>query len=183
VSTGFDRTNHAIVLGTGLDQLYQFGYTVPSVVNRLTQLGAKFETYQQAGMPQALMSSTHKDFGPRAAFAYRAGSGARSFVIRGGYSISYFHIPLYGYGARMRKNAPFTATFTESVTQAAYSPDGITNYGLRSAPTIFAGVNDLNAIPLDATQSLQPGSANVSYFALNQPIRGFSSGTSLWRRR
>jgi hypothetical protein len=169
VSTGFDVANHSVVLGTDLNTLYKFGYTLPTVVNRLTQLGAKFEAYQQAGMPQALMTSDHKDFGPRLGFAYRVGDGARSFVVRGGYSIAYFHIPIYSYGARMRKNAPFTATFTESVTQGAYSPDGIGNYGLRSVPTLLAGVNSTNAIPLDATQSLQPGSANVSYFALNQP--------------
>lgn len=167
--TGFDRANHAIVLGTTLDKLYQFGYTLPTVVNRLEQLGAKFETYQQAGLPQSLMNASHKDLGPRASFAYRAFDGSKSFVIRGGYSISYFHIPLYGYGARMRKNAPFTSTFTESVTQGSYSPDGISNLGLRTVPTIFAGVNSTNAIPLDATQSLSNGSANVSYFAPDQP--------------
>src|SRR5258707_4682481 len=69
----------------------------------------------------------------------------------------------------MRKNGPFTATFTESLTQGSYSPDGIGNYGLRSVPTILAGVNSTNAIPLDATQSLSNGSALVSYYALNQP--------------
>ena len=169
VTTGFDRANHAIVLGTDLATMYKFGYTVPSVVNRLTQLGAKFETYQQAGQPRALMTADHRDFGPRASFAYRAGDGAKSFVVRGGYSIAYFHIPVYDYGARMRKNAPFTATFTESLTDGSYSPDGIGNYGMRSVPTILAGVNSTNAIPLDATQSLSNGSANVSYFALNQP--------------
>ena len=169
VSTGFDRANHAIVLGTDLDTLYRFGYTLPTVVNRLVQLGAKFETYKEAGQPQSLMTTGHTDFGPRVGFAYRAGDGAKSFVLRGGYNISYFHIPLYGYGARMRKNAPFTATFTQSLTQGAYSPDGIGNYGMRSVPTVFAGVNSSNAIPLDASKSLSNGSANVSYFALNQP--------------
>src|SRR4029077_15433321 len=96
----------------------------------------------------------HRDLGPRASFAYRAGDGARSFVVRGGYSIAYFHIPIYSYGARMRKNAPFTPQFNESLTQGSYSPDGIGNYGMRSVPAILAGVNSTNAIPLDATQSL-----------------------------
>jgi hypothetical protein len=84
--------------------------------------------------------------------------------------MSYFHIPLYSYGARMRKNAPLTATYTESITDGAYSPDGIDNLGLRTVPTIFAGTpSDLNAIPRDASKSIYPGAANVSFFAPNQP--------------
>jgi len=168
-AASFDVANHALVLGNSLQQLYTLGDTTPAIVNRLSQLGLKFETYQQAGMPQSLTTTNKRDFGPRLGFAYRAFDGAKAFVLRGGYSIEYFPIPLYGYGARMRKNSPFTATFTESVTQASYSPDGISNLGLRSAPSILAGVNDLNAIPLDPSVSLQPGSANISFFALNQP--------------
>jgi hypothetical protein len=165
----FDVADHAEVLGTSLTSLYQMGATTPAIVNRLQQLGMKFETYQQAGMPQSLMTTDHRDFGPRLGFAYKALDGAKAFVLRGGYSIEYFPIPLYGYGARMRKNSPFTTTFQESITQASYSPDGISNIGMRSVPTIFAGVNDLNAISLDPSISLQPGSANISFFGLHQP--------------
>jgi len=41
--------------------------------------------------------------------------------------------------ARMRQNIPMTARFYYSVTQAAYSPDGIANYSLRTVPTIISG--------------------------------------------
>jgi hypothetical protein len=84
--------------------------------------------------------------------------------------MSYFHIPLYSYGARMRKNAPLTATFTQSITDGAYSPDGLNNLGMREVPTIFSGTaSDLNAIPRNAADSIYPGAANVSFWAPNQP--------------
>jgi hypothetical protein len=163
--TGFDLPNHAIVLGTSLDSLYNLGYTRPSVVNRLVQLGAKFETWDQAGLPRSLMYSNKGDFGPRVGLAYRAGDGAKAFVVRAGYRISYFHIPLYAAGARMRKNSPTTATFQNSVSQASYSPDGIGNYGMRSVPTTLIGVNSSNIVTTDAVQGLSPGSGLSSYFA------------------
>jgi hypothetical protein len=169
--TSFDLANHAIVLDTSLENLYKLGYSDPSIVNTYLGYGAKFE---QAGegndLPSGLLTSSKNDFGPRAGFAYRAFDGAKSFVLRGGYSVSYFHVPLYSYGARMRKNAPLTATFTESITDGAYSPDGINNLGLRTVPTMFAGTSSaLNAISRDASESIYPGAANSSFWAPNQP--------------
>ena len=168
--TSFDLANHAIVTGTSLQNIYNLGYSDPSVVNTYIGYGAKFETANQAGLPAGLLTAARNDLGPRAGFTYRTFDGRRSFLIRGGYSTSYFHIPLYAYGARMRKNAPLTATYTESLTDGAYTPDGIDNYGMRSVPTIFAGTDsDLNAIPTDASQSISPGAANVSFWEPNQP--------------
>jgi hypothetical protein len=167
--TSFDLANHAVVLGTSLQNMYNLGYSDPAIVSTYESYGAKFETAQQAGLPSGLLTSSKNDFGPRIGVAYRAFDGAKSFVIRGGYSMSYFHIPLYSYGARMRKNTPLTATFTESITDGAFSPDGINNLGMRQVPTIFSGVNSTDAIPLDPTQSIYPGGANASFFATNQP--------------
>jgi hypothetical protein len=169
--TGFDLANHAIVTGTSLQKMYSLGYADPSVVNTYIAEGAKFETPGQGNsLPSGLMTSSKNDLGPRAGFAYRALDGSKSFVVRGGYSISYFHIPLYSFGARMRKNAPLTATYTESLTDGAYSPDGYDNLGLRTVPTIFAGTpSDINAIPRNGADSIYPGAANASFFAPNQP--------------
>ena len=61
----------------------------------------------------------------------------------------------------MRLNAPMNARFITSVTQAAYSPDGISNIGLRTVPTIIAGKNSTNAVTTDAVGSLSAGSAVV----------------------
>ena len=165
----FDKANQAIVLGTSLQQLQTMGYTTPSIVAREQQLGVKFETYQQAGMPQALETSNKLDFAPRLGFAYRLTGGSKPVVLRGGYALSYFHIPTNPWAQRMRLNAPMNARFITSVTQAAYSPDGVGNIGLRSVPAIIAGKNSANAVTTDAVGSLSAGSAVVDYFSLNQP--------------
>ena len=165
----FDRANHAIVLGQSLDTMYKLQATVPAIVNRLTALGAKFESYQEAGLPQTLMYGNRADFGPRAGFAYRAGDGSKSFVVRGGYTMSYFHIPARPFNARMRSNAPLNARFRTSLTDASLTPDGIANYGMRSVPTVIAGQNSQNAVTLDTVSGLNRGSAGVAYFDPHQP--------------
>ena len=167
--TTFDPAKRAIVLGTDLDTMYQLGATLPSIVNRLQSIGTKFLTYQEAGRPQSLMSSTPRNFGPRLGFAYRAGDGKGAFVVRGGYRIAYFPIPLRPWTARMRSNAPLTARFRTSLTDAALTPDGIGNYGLRSVPTVIAGQNSRNEVALTNANSLTRGSLRSSYFADSQP--------------
>jgi hypothetical protein len=165
--TSFDPANKAIVLGTPLSTMYQLGATRSDIVNQLTGLGAKFESYKDAGLPQTLMTSPRRDFGPRLAFAYRLSDKPTSFVLRGGFRISYFPIPLRTWTARMRSNAPLTARFRYSVTDASLSPDGVANYVMRSVPTIIAGQNSRD-VPLTVA-SVNPGSLTVSYFAPNQP--------------
>jgi hypothetical protein len=55
------------------------------------------------------------------------------------------------------------------VTDASLTPDGISNYGMRSTPSTIAGQNSRNAVSLDTTSGLNRGSAGISYFAPNQP--------------
>lgn len=169
VLTTFDPNQKAIVLGTDLETMYRLGATIPSIVNRLTSLGARFITWKEAGLPQTLMDSTARDLGPRLGFAYRALDGSRSFVVRGGYRICYFPIPLRPWTARMRSNAPLTARFRTSLTDPALSPDGIGNYGMRSVPTVIAGQNSRDVVRLDNPAGLTRGSVNASYFARHQP--------------
>jgi hypothetical protein len=167
--TGFDPKTQSIVLGQDLNTLYRLGATVPAIVDRLTSLGARFITWDQAGLDQSLMTSYKKNFGPRLGFAYRLGSGSGAAVLRGGYRMSYFHVPARPWVARMRSNAPLNARFRVSLTDASLTPDGISNYGFRSIPTTIAGQNSRNAVSLNTTSGLNRGSANISYFAQNQP--------------
>jgi hypothetical protein len=168
VLTSFDRQQHAVIMGQDLDTLYRLGATIPSIVTRLQSFGAKFVTWKDAGLPQSLMNSAYKDFGPRLGFAYRAGDGRKAFVVRGGYRISYFPIPIYTWGQRMRQNPPTTARFNYNPSDAAQTPDGIGNYGMRSVPTIIAGQNSRDVVRLDDPRSLTRGSPLVSYFEPNQ---------------
>ena len=169
ILTTFDPEKRAIILGTDLQTMYDLGATIPSIVGRIEALGGKFLTYEEAGRSQSLMKSTSNNFGPRLGFAYRAGSGSNSIVIRGGYRISYFPIPLRPWTARMRSNAPLTTRFRTSMTDAALSPDGLVNYGMRSVPTVIAGANSRNEVTLTNASAITRGSVNVSYFAENQP--------------
>lgn len=167
--TTFDPAQHAIVLGTELETMYRLGSTLPSIVNRLQSLGAKFMTYKDAGLPATLVNTPPYDFGPRLGFAYRAGGRSRPWVVRGGYRVSYFPLPLRAWTQRMRANAPLTAKFRASLTDAALSPDGIRDYGYRSIPTMVAGVNSREAVTLGDASALARGGVTVSYWAKDQP--------------
>lgn len=169
VLSTFDPQRKAVVLGTDLDTMYRLGATAPSIVNRLQSLGAQFITYKDAGLSQSLMASTKRDIGPRAGFAYRAGDGAKQFVLRGGYRIAYFPIPLRPWSARMRSNAPLTARFRVSETDSSLSPDGIGNIGMRRVPTVIAGQNSRDVVTLTNANALTRGSVLASYFASSQP--------------
>jgi hypothetical protein len=169
VLTGFDPATKSIVLGTSLERMYALGATLPAIVNRYTALGAKFVTYDQVGLPQSLMTTPKNNFGPRLGLAYKLGDGAKQVVIRSGFRMAYFHIPTRPWVARMRSNAPLTARFRTSLTDASLTPDGIGNYGMRSVPTTIAGLNSTNAVTLSTTSGLNRGSATASYFAQNQP--------------
>ncbi len=167
--TGFNPANHALVLGAPIEKFYALGNSAPSLVARLQQLGLQFQSHPEAGLPGNFAIAGQRDFGPRAGFAYRAGEGRKTFVIRGGYSVSFFPVPLFTFVDRMFTNTPTMATFNVNLNDSAQSPDGIPNYLLRAAPPIIMGVNSKNAVNLAVAQGINPGSASTSYFAGEQP--------------
>ncbi len=169
IMSGYDTERKAVVLGADLDTIYKLGYSLPSIVNRIQSLGAKFESYKDAGLPQSLMYTNWKNFGPRLGFAYQAGQGKSSLVVRGGYRVSYFTISLDTWTQALRLQPPFTATFPYQLNNATQSPDGIPNYLLRTAPTVYAGVNSRNVIDLGNASSISRGSSGVPYFDPHQP--------------
>ncbi len=169
ILTGFDTQAKSIINGVSLERMYELGVTTPAIVSNFTGIGVKFITPREAGLPDTLMYSNPWDFGPRAGFAYRFGSGPRSTVLRGGYALYGFPIPLRTFNARMRSNAPANARFTQSVTSAAQSPDGLPNRGLRSVPAIIAGVNSRDVLDPNTPGGVTRGSFRTSYFEPDQP--------------
>jgi hypothetical protein len=167
--SGFNKQTRALVLGAPIEDFYATGNSHPGIINRLRQLDMKFESYQEAGQPSNFAKASKRDFGPRAGFAYRALDGRKSFVIRGGYSLAYFPVPLFTFVDRMFTNYPTMATFNLNLNDSAQSPDGIPNYLLRTAPPIIMGVNSKNAINLDIAQGINRGSPTISYFGEEQP--------------
>ena len=165
----FDLNNMAIVDQLTLDQLYQAQRTTPSVVSNFTNLGVKFETPSQAGMSSGLINPYKVNFGPRLGFAWRALGNQHPLVIRGGFGVYDYSPPLRDFDASTRSNPPFNASFTQSYTSAAQSPDGLPNYALRSVPSVVAGVNSTGVINTSAPGSITPGSFTVVYFDSNYP--------------
>ena len=169
ILVGFDPSNHSIVLGADLNTMYRAGASVPSVVAAYQALGLTFEGYEAAHLPQNLVNSRDKNFGPRAGFAYRALSGKNVFVVRGGYSLSYFNMDQNSFVSNMNNNTPLTATFNYNPLDAAQSPNGFPNYGLISSPSYIAGVNSSNVISLDQPRGITRGTPQISYFSPNLP--------------
>jgi Carboxypeptidase regulatory-like domain len=167
--TSFNPENHAVVTGTSLENMYALGDSVPSLVARYQELGLKFQTYQEAGIPRNFLKTGKRDFGPRFGFAYRVGDGRKGFVIRGGYSVAYFPIPMWTFVDRMFVNTPVSAAYTNDLNNATQSPDGIPNYLLRTVPQIILGVNSKNAIDLGKVPGINPGSSQTTYFAKDMP--------------
>jgi len=159
--SGFDIPNHAVIIGDSIQQKETLGNTTPAIIALEQSLGVKFETNQQAGWPTSLMTSQKDQFAPRLGFAYRAGDGAKSFVLRGGYSISYFPVNTRTMNQGAEYNMPSYGYFQYNLTSASLSPDGISNYGMRSVPTVIAGLNSSNAISLTNPGGITAGSGSL----------------------
>jgi hypothetical protein len=166
---GFSRQQDAVVLSSSLNSFYNLGYTYPSLVNQFQSMGIKFISTQQAGLPQDQVYSRWKNFGPRAGFAYRALSGKSGFVVRGGYSMSYFNVSLYEWLDNVRSNFPLAASYSYNPNDAAQTPDGVGSYWLRSTPPVIAGVNSTNVVNLAQASGITPGCCSMFYFNPNQP--------------
>ncbi|MBO0720885.1 MAG: hypothetical protein J2P41_08680, partial [Blastocatellia bacterium] len=52
---------------------------------------------------------------------------------------------------------PFLASYSQSYTNAAQSPDGLPNYLLRNPQTVIAGLNSANVVNTNSTDTLVPG--------------------------
>ena len=166
---GFDRANHAIVTGTDLNTMYALGATTPELVAKYQALGAKFETWEQAGLPRTLVNSWKRNLGPRLGFAYRALGGKYSFVVRGGYSVSYFNNPIWKWNDNNMNNTPLRAQFEYNPTSAAQSPDGYSNWLLRNVPVYFDGVNTRDVVDIKNPQGITRGSTFTNYFNPEMP--------------
>jgi hypothetical protein len=154
----FDVQKHALVVGTDVAKFLKFGATTPAILTALRSFGGNLISYKDAGLPQNLAYRNWKEFGPRLGFAYRAFDGAAGFVIRGGYRISYYPMRLQEWILGQSDSVPVGAMFQNTVSDTGLSPDGLPNYGLRSAPQYVAGVNTPDSIiNVNDTRSLARG--------------------------
>lgn len=164
----FSMKDKAYVVGNDLDTMYRSGALLPQVVSQIQAQGGRVMTWNEAGMPQALVKTNWNNFGPRLGFAYRGGNGMSSFVVRGGYRISTYPIPYRSWGGS-QGGTPSRASFSNSLTNTAQSPDGLPSFGLRSVPRIVAGTNSTTAIDINDTRTLPRGFATSSFRGVSQP--------------
>lgn len=168
--SGFDIGRSAVVLTQSFDYYYQLNPAMKQGIDRLQALGVKFESYSDADIPKDLVKSNWADFAPRLGFAYRLTNNARPIVVRGGYSMTYFPIPVTGMLEKMRAGIPFVSNPLYSPDSSGYSPDGKLGYSLRNVPTYVAGQNTTHLLDNTlGTAGLTAGSLTASMIDPNYP--------------
>ncbi len=151
--TSFSPEKRAYVVGSTLENFLQRQATLPANLTALSNFGGKVIGYEEAGLPMHLVYNNWKQFGPRIGFAYRALSGAKAFVVRGGYRISYYTQPIADWFGSQQNQQIVSAGFQNSVSNTALSPDGLPSYGLRTIPRYVAGVNTANNSIIDTNDT------------------------------
>lgn len=164
LANAFDLKNDAFVTAVPVSKLISEGYTTQAVITNDENIGIKFETPGQAGLPSKLFPGSNLNFLPRFGFAYQPFKRLGT-VFRGGYGRYIFPIPYSAWVNQSIKNNPFTASWSQDYTAANQAIDGLPNELLRyNDPAVFgvAGQNTSGVVNTSATDSILPGlSANT----------------------
>jgi outer membrane receptor protein involved in Fe transport len=99
----YDPVTKAMVTTTQVQDAYLVN---SAAIAAYEAAGVIFKSAAEVGFPSGLLKSDYNDFAPRLGFAYALDSKGTT-VIRGGYGISYWTIPLISLQARSRGNPPF----------------------------------------------------------------------------
>jgi hypothetical protein len=153
----FDLNHDAIVLAQPPSYYINNGFTTQAIMTNLTNLGVKFETPAQAGIPAAGMENSMANFNPRIGFAWTPPFAKWGTVIRGGYGEYIYPVPIRNSVRYLTSDYPFTASYQQSYTSATYAPDGLPNQLLRGPQTVIAGLNSANVVNSNSTTALLPG--------------------------
>lgn len=160
IANSFDLKNDAMVLSAPPSTLIAEGYTTLAIITNDENIGVKFETPAEAGMPAKLYRNYYLNFLPRLGLAYQLFGGKYGTVVRAGYGRYDYPVPLTDGMTTSPTNNPLTASYTQSYTTAAQAIDGSPNELLRyNAPAEFGvmGENTANVVNTAATNSILPG--------------------------
>jgi len=153
----FDIKNKALATPQPLDYYIKNGLTTQPLLTNLRNLGVKFETLQEGGMPLRGYASSNLNLLPRLGFAYTPSFGRNGTVIRGGYGEYIYPVPVRNSIRYLTASYPFTAGYSYSFVSAAQSPDGLPNSLLRNPLRTITGLNSTNVVDTDSTTALLPG--------------------------
>jgi hypothetical protein len=155
----FDLKNHAMVLQEPVSALIAAGYTTQAIITNMINNGAKYETPQQAGMPDKLMRDYNLNFSPRVGFAYQPFGGKHGTVIRAGYGRYIYPMPTRNYLKNVMQNNPLAASYSQSYTSSNQTVDGKSNQLIRLPQTVFMGTNSANVVNTTTTNAITPGTS------------------------
>lgn len=165
ITNGFDLVNHAIVVGAPVSTLIADGWTTQAIITNMTNIGARLESPQQAGLPGTLYYGDDLTVSPRVGIAWQPFGTKLGTVLRGGYGRYVYPIPTRNANPGPT-SLPFAYGYTQNYDSASQSPDGLANYTLREiyAPgtnpnSIEMGVNSSNIVNTSTTTAITPGIA------------------------
>lgn len=165
----FDIKNKALALPRELDYYVQKGLTSEAIITNLRNLGVKFETMEQGGLPSRGFYSENWNFMPRVGFAYKLPYSRNSMVLRGGYGEYIYPVPVRNSIRYLTASYPFTAAYSMSYTSATQSPDGLPNYLLRNVPPVITGVNSADVVNTNSVTALLPGISTGTTLSAKYP--------------
>jgi hypothetical protein len=167
--SGFDKTQKAVITGAPLSELYKMGVTTAKIVSEYQDVGVKFISSGEAGLPNSLIYANKWDFNPRVGFAYRTGDGHKSTILRGGYGRFGFAPNIRVFTDNMRRDIPMYAIRQNYANVSSFSADGLANANLRSTPTVIAGSNSSGVLSQELTGDTLRGAFQYTYFNPKQP--------------
>jgi hypothetical protein len=163
----FDLKNQAIVLGAPISNLISEGWTTQAIITNMENIGVKFETPSQAGLPSTLYYGADLEISPRVGLAWQPFGNKAGTVLRGAYGRYIIPVPT--------RNAnpgpiglPFAYSYTQNYNAANQSPDGLQNYPLREVGNsanpnwIVMGANAANMVNTSTITAILPGVAPLS---------------------
>lgn len=161
----FDLANDAMVLSVPPSTLIAEGYTTQAIITNDENIGVKFETPQEAGLPSTLLKNYNLNFEPRVGAAYQLFGGKHGTVLRGAFGRYSYSTPFSQDVNQASKNNPLAAAYTQSYTAANQAVDGLANELIRyNDPVEFGvmGVNTSNAVNTTTTNSILPGLTSIT---------------------
>jgi Carboxypeptidase regulatory-like domain len=168
----FDIKNDAIVTSGSLAQLEAEKLTTAEIIANDKNIGVKFETPQQAGLPSMLVKSYNLNFLPRVGLAWQP-FGKWGTVLRGAVGRYAYPVPVRESYREEDQNNPFSVGYSENYSSNTYTPH--TNYLLLAAPnsspgfnystttastgagTPIMGANSANLVNTTSTTAINPG--------------------------